>query len=548
MPGQERNKSLAFVTLYLSGVSKGELLTYPYFSAEVENSEELALLSEVENAHNLHLLSSLRRHIYQNFKEYREVKSPDSASFLLPDTDALKENGILDAYGVFTRNYNISDLFNTVTVEINKLLEGVLEGFNFPFIEEVKALFYFPKKMTLKELAEYMSKASKFKSQLQFSVPIFRFTKIERYLQTIYYLDSSIVITSHVLTGKKYNMVDISEDLKEKSINWENLKNLREKRLLDEKEKELELELEREKEEEEKEKAQKEQEQVTLLETVSANKTIQPLRQQESVIVTQVPVPQKPLHVTPQYIPLTNSGTDVAKVLYVDCDNINVFNFLALLEEESMVKDCESTVIKLYLDSMANPIWNVVQNIVSDKYTIVSIPVSRIKQEKSVVDIVLTADITKDYSMGYGQSHVIVSSDSDFYGIFVSGVEATVLYESAYVSPHYLSYLSRENVFANDISKNHSSSRNVDYKKKIVCYLGLIACTEIALSDLTLEALTVSMYEKYKEIERNTSELVTGNFIDIIAKEILSGYQVVSSSQGHIVSAGSVSYLVPYKK
>ena len=553
MTGQERNKSFAFVTLYLSGLSKAELANYAHFNSEMENSEDFELLSEVENALTLHHLSSLRRHIYQNYKSYREVKTPESAVFLLPDTSYLKDNKILDAYGIFTRNYEIQDLFNAITVEIDKIVEGVLKGFDFPYIDEIKAFFYFPKKMTLKDLADYNSRAAKIKKSAHFDVPIFRISKIERYLQSIFFLDNSVIITGHVLTGKPYKMVTIAEELDGRTVDWGHLRTLREQRLEAEKQSILlqeekikqeqlaQEELQKEKERELE--AKKAEEQATILANESA-KAVTPTATAVRPVLSANPPLMRPDR---NYIPVTTTGVDVETILYVDCDNINVFNFLSILEDSEMMKTSASTIIKLYIDTKANPIWRVIENFISDKYTVLSIPVSRIKQEKSVVDIILASEISKDYSLGYGKSHVIVSSDSDFYGILESGIEATVMYEESTVSNYYLGYLSKEGVMAQDISKNYSSSRNVKYKKKIIMYLGLISCTEIPLAELNLETLTASMKDKYTELERNYAEKVTGNFIELVAKEVLQGYQVVTTPNGYEASVDTVSYVVPFK-
>lgn len=170
-------------------------------------------------------------------------------------------------------------------------------------------------------------------------------------------------------------------------------------------------------------------------------------------------------------VPITQQAT-----LYVDCDNINFYHFLALLDglEKAKPKNIRHK-IKLFIDESANPIWRSIEGIIPTTSDFEYIPVKRIKDNKSVVDIVISHTITKD-SIKQANSNIkrcIVSSDSDFFGLMDYGIDLFVFYDSTCTSKEYLHYLTMKNQMSFDTKQLLISETNVGYRYNLITYYTL---------------------------------------------------------------------------
>lgn len=104
--------------------------------------------------------------------------------------------------------------------------------------------------------------------------------------------------------------------------------------------------------------------------------------------------------------------------IFVDCENADPYMFIATLL--NLDKESISKVKKIYLidDIHTSPAWDYVQQVcdipIEHKET------ERILQNKSLVDIVMTATIMEAYYKEHMESIIVASSDSDFWGVVVS--------------------------------------------------------------------------------------------------------------------------------
>ena len=112
-------------------------------------------------------------------------------------------------------------------------------------------------------------------------------------------------------------------------------------------------------------------------------------------------------------------------VMVVDCENSDPYRLCAVLR--SLDPDSLQGIAKiiLYDDIHTAPAWRIL-----DTYT--SIPVEhhmiqRVKQDKSLVDIQLTAGACREFYQNNVDSFIIASSDSDYWGLISSLPEANFL-------------------------------------------------------------------------------------------------------------------------
>lgn len=112
-------------------------------------------------------------------------------------------------------------------------------------------------------------------------------------------------------------------------------------------------------------------------------------------------------------------------VVVVDCENSDPYKLCAVLN--NLNSDTLTRIVKiiLYDDIHSASAWSILN-------TYTSIPVEhtlieRVKQGKSLVDIRLTAGACREFYQNHVDSFVIVSSDSDYWGLITSLPEARFL-------------------------------------------------------------------------------------------------------------------------
>lgn len=113
----------------------------------------------------------------------------------------------------------------------------------------------------------------------------------------------------------------------------------------------------------------------------------------------------------------------------VDCENSNVFKLYSVLKGLNQDELAKIEKITLYDDSNTTSGWDWLS-----KFThipVEHIEVERVTDRKSLVDIKMTASVCKDFYENGVTSFIIVSSDSDFWGLISSlpNAKFLVMYE-----------------------------------------------------------------------------------------------------------------------
>ena len=134
-------------------------------------------------------------------------------------------------------------------------------------------------------------------------------------------------------------------------------------------------------------------------------------------------------------------------VFFVDCENSNTYHLCATfdgLPEENMNKVNKIILID---DVNTSTAWGVLEEHVSIPVEHKVIP--RIKEDKSLVDITLTAQLCKEFYANNTDSFVLVSSDSDYWGLISSIPEAhfLVMIEHAKCGPDMKEALRSKGIF-----------------------------------------------------------------------------------------------------
>lgn len=113
----------------------------------------------------------------------------------------------------------------------------------------------------------------------------------------------------------------------------------------------------------------------------------------------------------------------------VDCENSNPFKLYSVLKGLNVEELSKIEKITLYDDPHTTAGWDMLSkftNIPIEHYRI-----ERIAEQKSLVDVCMTASVVKDFYQNGITSFIIVSSDSDFWGLIQSLPDAgfLVMYE-----------------------------------------------------------------------------------------------------------------------
>lgn len=118
-------------------------------------------------------------------------------------------------------------------------------------------------------------------------------------------------------------------------------------------------------------------------------------------------------------------------MVVVDCENSDPYKLCAVFNhlESAMLEKIARIV--LFDDVHTTDAWTILEQYVH--VPIEHIVIERIKQNKSLVDIRLTADACKEFYQNKTDSFVIVSSDSDYWGLI-----------SALPDAHFLVMIERE--------------------------------------------------------------------------------------------------------
>jgi hypothetical protein len=373
-------KSYSFIVGYLMGVEE-RVLSRDYTS-EYRNSNNLAKFKDVPQAEALRALSRVKQSFIRNHQLYNGVVRMETVTdgYLNEELAILKDNSIFLVNALMELG-DIYKVLNKVTMHINIILPDVLDYMKVPYSSHLATMFHLPT-MDKTAVTKLMTNLKDKWSNLPHGMIVVKTNRIDRELPYILQNDRNLFVGTHGITNTRFN-----EDTIVPSFSWENIG----------------------------------------------------ITQQGRGGVTEV------TSVNPE-VGDPNKWLSIAKgsLLYVDCDNMDIFNFMAMLQFLSGLTDeGKSHVIKLFVDVKSSPFWKLVDKLSKGKYTFEFIDVNRIKETKSVVDVAMAVHITRDILTQGCKDVGIFSSDSDFYGLLenLDGVNFYIGYNGKDVSSDYVQYL-----------------------------------------------------------------------------------------------------------
>ena len=209
----------------------------------------------------------------------------------------------------------------------------------------------------------------------------------------------------------------------------------------------------------------------------------------------------------------------------VDCENSDVFKLYSVLKNLNPDELAKIEKITLYDDDNTTSGWDWLAHFIS--IPVEHIEVQRVTDRKSLVDIKMTASVCKDYYENGISSFIIVSSDSDFWGLISSlpNADFLVMYEYDKCGMAIKNALSEHNIYYCAIDDFCTSA--TDELKKAVLFEEL----EKHLPEIygqTPADLTRMLYE-------NTRIAATQKEMDVFCTKYVKTLRLRLNSEGAFV-------------
>lgn len=151
----------------------------------------------------------------------------------------------------------------------------------------------------------------------------------------------------------------------------------------------------------------------------------------------------------------------------VDCENSNPFKLYSVLKGLEADELAKIEKITLYDDSHTTTAWDWLSKFT--KIPVEHIEIERITDRKSLVDVRMTACIVKDFYTENISSFILVSSDSDFWGLIKSLPDAhfLVMYEYEKIGSTIRDALTQHNIYYCAID-DFCSAATEDLKRSVL--------------------------------------------------------------------------------
>lgn len=198
----------------------------------------------------------------------------------------------------------------------------------------------------------------------------------------------------------------------------------------------------------------------------------------------------------------------------VDCENSDVYKLYSVLKNLNQDELSKIEKIVLYDDYHTTSGWDWLEKFT--KKPIEHIEVNRVTDQKSLVDIKMTAGVCTDYYENNITSFILVSSDSDYWGLIstLTKAEFLVMYEHSKCGQAIKRALSEHNIYYCSI--DDFCSGNIEELKKAV----LFSCLEKYLSEIISLNGKELVRKIYEEARISASEKEMENFYDRYIKTL----------------------------
>lgn len=198
----------------------------------------------------------------------------------------------------------------------------------------------------------------------------------------------------------------------------------------------------------------------------------------------------------------------------VDCENSDVYKLYSVLKNLNQDELSKLEKIVLYDDYHTTSGWDWLEKFT--KIPIEHIEVNRVTDQKSLVDIKMTAGVCTDYYENNITSFILVSSDSDYWGLIstLTKAEFLVMYEHSKCGQAIKRALSEHNIYYCSI--DDFCSGNIEELKKAV----LFSCLEKYLPEIISLNGKELVRKIYEEARISASEKEMENFYDRYIKTL----------------------------
>lgn len=449
-----QNKSIAFVMSYLMGVDTAYLRDN--FKLDYESSDKCKKFENYVEAQLFRHLNIVRQSMLFNLDRYSEKVFPKSVE---KSVKYLKSNKI--DLNKALNSLSISQFFNYLGEMIGVIRYKCLLDFDLACnIEDLEYLFIFPSLSTSK--LEKLSEIAKELRQKN-GVYVYQSEKIKTTLSRAFLNDRNMFYSICSMQSKKFNI-----ELKDYSYNYRAEKgvNIDESIFIDAE---------------------------AILNEFLAPKIT------DVQVVKQPQITDIQLHFgSKDAVPI--DMTDYLKSdklkLFVDCDNVELFKFLTFI---NCLDSQNIAGIVLVIDEKSNYLWKVFKDIYKGPIKISSINVPRLKEQKSVVDVVLTKAVCESVYLENTDKILLFSSDSDFFGLISSFPEINfgVCYVSNAMGQDYLKYLHNNNIPTMDLLAIEDDSTMQGYKNIAYSFLFLYELGKVPMIYWNVNSLSDILYDSF---------------------------------------------------
>lgn len=188
--------------------------------------------------------------------------------------------------------------------------------------------------------------------------------------------------------------------------------------------------------------------------------------------------------------------------IVVDCENANPYKLYSMLY--NMPQESSDKIVKmiLYNDRHTSTVWKLFNRFL--KISIQHEMIDRIKDNKSLVDIKLTAGTCREYYRNHINSFILISSDSDYWGLITSMEEC-----------HFMVMVEYEKCSSAIV--NAMKEKDVPY-----CYLDKFCSGD--LESIQSEALLIEIRNSLKQyvipIDALVNEAIKNTRVNLSPQEI----------------------------
>lgn len=535
----------AFKVAYLLGTDVEHMRAG--FPDLYDKYDELSLFDRVPIINKVRSLSRIRQGLIREHSYYKRYSALPTITKGIDtcDIECAKDNGF-DLVEVYTVEANLTGTINAITKSIDANVNEALTVLGVVQPQKIAVLFYLhelDKKTGLTQFVKGIKNVN-----FPYHQIIAKHNKIAKVLRYILMNDKNLLIAAYSILGERY---DNSFEFPNIDTYYENYRNVKRIEQIKEAPKEEATEEVSEVEEvedavmdtcsediptgdvEEVEIAEVTEE---VIEATVETENIEEVKStEEAENIEEVKVIETSNTNTNEVLTSSSNSEEVNVALskinaylnkkknvvaFVDCDNINFFTFLGALSR--LEKNKEISEIRLYVDEKSSYLWKNLKDIYSSKLNIYIKHIKRIKDNKSVTDMVIATDICQYVLKNKSSNILLFSSDCDYFGVMenlmptdTKGVNYLVGYSANYTSSDYLSKLTSQGIPAFDIDAFNDVELNRKYESLCIKYL-------IARNIVNVPPIHVSM-EKTREIvchalDNESLEGVSQESIDEVLK------------------------------